>query len=70
MAGSGSPELVLDGCGYVVPKGDAGAILEKIESVKNEKFDTVAETGRENFDKNECYKKYLSIYKEMSEKSK
>ena len=65
----GSPELVLDGCGYVVPEGDADAILEKIESVKNEKFDTVAEIGRENFDKNECYKDYVALYENIVAKS-
>ena len=61
----GSPELVLDGCGYVVPEGDFEALIEKIKSVKNEKFEDVSEKGRANFDKNKCYTDYVELYKNV-----
>ena len=61
----GSPELVLDGCGYVVPEGDSDALIEKIKLVKNEKIEGVSEIGHVNFDKNKCYKDYVSLYRDV-----
>ena len=62
----GSPELVLEGCGYVVREGDSDALIEKIKLVKNEKFDSVSEIGRANFDKNKCYKDYIGLYESIA----
>lgn len=64
----GSPELVDEGCGYVVAEGDFDGLMEKLEWVKEKPltFDVAAQ--QKKFDKNECYKKYLEIYKSISEK--
>lgn len=61
----GSPELVLDGCGYVVPENDIDALIEKIELVKKNDFGDIAEIGKQNFDKNTCYKDYVRLYEDM-----
>ena len=66
----GSPELVDEGCGYIIREGNCEELLSRIESMKQAPltFD-VAKQQRE-FDKNECYKKYLDIYKCVSENEK
>lgn len=66
----GSPELVADDCGYIVREGDCDALLSKIEEVRRSalSFDVMEQQKR--FDKNECYKKYLDIYKSVSENEK
>ncbi|MBQ8371399.1 MAG: glycosyltransferase [Clostridia bacterium] len=66
----GSPELVDEGCGYVVPEGDYDALYARIESIKTSplKYDIAEQQKR--FDKNECYKRYLDIYKKISENKK
>ncbi|MBQ8429664.1 MAG: glycosyltransferase [Clostridia bacterium] len=66
----GSPELVDEDCGYVVKEGDVEGLLAKLENVKRFplQFDVAAK--RKKFDKNECYKKYLDIYKSISENEK
>ena len=61
----GSPELILDGCGYVVAENDVDALIEKIELVKKTDFGDIAEIGKENFDKNNCYKGYVHLYEDM-----
>lgn len=63
----GSPELVEEGCGYVVKEGDIEGLLSRIEDVKNSplRFDVTVQQRK--FDKNECYKKYLKIYRNLSE---
>ena len=61
----GSPELVSEGCGYIVAEGDFNDLIFKIENIKNIPllFDVLEQQKR--FDKNECYKKYLEIYKSI-----
>lgn len=66
----GSPELVDEDCGFVVGEGDVEQLLGRIEKIKNTSisFDVREKQGK--FDKNECYKKYLDIYKNVSENGK
>ena len=66
----GSPELVDEDCGYIIEEGDCEGLLSRIEDIKQSplSFD-VAKKQRE-FDKNECYKKYLDVYKSVSENQK
>lgn len=64
----GSPELVCDGVtGYVVPEGDVTGILLAKEAVRDGKInrDTCRNHALSNFDKNENYKKYIELFKEI-----
>lgn len=64
----GSPELVRDGgTGYVVPEGDVMGILVAKEAVRGGKIsrDACREHALSNFDKNENYKKYIELFKEI-----
>lgn len=63
----GSPELVDENCGYVVKEGDFEELLVKIENIKNTPLQFDVTVQQRKFDKNECYKKYLEIYKTISE---
>jgi len=63
----GSPELVEEGCGYVVEEGDLEGLLESIEKIKESPLQFDVKAQQKKFDKNECYKKYLDIYKSISE---
>ena len=63
----GSPELVGEKQGIIVKEDDEDALIKAITCVmKNE---ATFEFAERIFDKNENYKKYLEIYKEMAEKS-
>ena len=66
----GSPELVNSGCGYIVHEGDYETLLAKIEAVKQNSLSFNVLEEQRKFDKNECYKKYLDIYKDISENKK
>ena len=60
----GSPELILEGCGHVVPKGDAEGLIQKINSVS--KIDAQnLNRARKSFDKNNCYLEYLHLYRRL-----
>lgn len=61
----GSPELVLEGCGYVVPENDVDEIINKIELVKKEGCASCAEIGKRSFDKKMCYEGYIDVYREI-----
>ena len=64
----GSPELVNDGItGYVVPEGDITGILLAKEAVRSGKIDRDAcrNHALSSFDKNENYKKYIELFKEI-----
>lgn len=63
----GSPELVDENCGYVVKEGDIETLLSRIENIKNTPLLFDVTEQQRKFDKNECYKKYLEIYKTISE---
>ena len=66
----GSPELIDEGCGFVVAEGDYDGLFEAIENIKNEPLDFDVQKQHQKFDKNQCYKKYLDIYKRVSENKK
>ena len=66
----GSPELVLDGCGKIVNDYDAEKLIEAISEKLGKIEGSKLINARLEFDKNECYKKYLDIYKSVSENEK
>lgn len=66
----GSPELVSEGCGYIIEEGDCGGLLSRIEDIKRTPLSFDVDRQQKKFDKNECYKKYLDIYKNISENKK
>ena len=66
----GSPELVEEDCGFVVREGDTEQLLNCIEKLKTAPFSFDVAKQQQRFDKNECYKKYLDIYKSVSENEK
>ena len=66
----GSPELVDEECGFVVREGDYIGLLEAIENIKSKPLCFDLYKQHQKFDKNQCYKKYLDIYKRVSENKK
>ncbi len=65
----GSPELVLEDCGYVVPDGDYKAIAECIAKVKETPC-TGMSAAREAFDKSKNYQQYIALYREAARSNK
>lgn len=61
----GSPELVGEGCGFVVPEGDVEALLEAVKKTRYMDRCQCTHYGKSNFDKNICYEKYLDIYRDV-----
>lgn len=66
----GSPELVDDECGFVVKEGDTDGLISAVEQIKIKPLCFDVQKQQNKFDKNECYKKYLDIYKRVSENIK
>ena len=66
----GSPELVDAECGFIVAEGDYDGLFAAIENIKSKPFNFDLQKQHQKFDKNECYKKYLDIYKRISENKK
>ena len=64
----GSPELVDKDCGIIVKKGDTQGIIEALINIKNKNFSKCYLKGQEKFDKNKCYKEYINVYEEISNK--
>jgi glycosyltransferase involved in cell wall biosynthesis len=61
----GSPELVGENCGFVVPEGNAEALLEAVEKTRYMDRGLCSRYGQSHFDKNVCYEKYLDIYRDV-----
>lgn len=64
-----SPELVGNGCGYVVEKGDIRGVYEKIQMIKENKdmyCQQCVEFAKLNFDKNKNLEELMSFYRELS----
>lgn len=65
----GSPESIIDSTGLVVPLGDINALKEGIISICNKGKQTYINDCRnnilDNFDKNNCYQKYLELYQTL-----
>ncbi|MBR2871310.1 MAG: glycosyltransferase [Clostridia bacterium] len=64
----GSPELVLPGCGKVVKENDVDGLIDAINNCKEKISDKDLTFAREQFDKENCYKKYLEIYERVIHK--
>ncbi|MHA6533613.1 glycosyltransferase [Paenibacillus sp. BAC0078] len=69
MNSTANPELVGNGCGYVIENNDMECILDTIHKVKkNGKIKYASnciEYAKMNFDKNARIADYLSVYKEL-----
>lgn len=64
----GSPELVLPGCGKIVKENDVDGLIEAINTCKEKISEQDLVFARNQFDKENCYKKYLDIYKSVINK--
>lgn len=64
-----NPELVGDGCGYVVKKGDLDGVKEAIlkirEDTKARYSQSCVDFSHKHFDKDECVKQYIRLYREL-----
>ncbi len=61
----GSPELIDDGTGIVVPESNGIAMMQGIETVLAKKMSDCAHVGKARFNKNECYQEYIKLYKKI-----
>lgn len=66
----GSPELVDEDCGFVIEEGNIDQLIDCIEKIKCVPLSFDVAKQQRKFDKNECYKKYLDIYKNVRENEK
>lgn len=64
----GSPESVSDGVGWVVEKGDLNGIVKVLDTISIDEYDrnntrrVCRDYAKKYFDKNTCFKSYLSLY--------
>ena len=65
---TGSPELVDKGSGYIVKEDDVKSLISKIKKIKKDGFFIDIEKYQKKYDKNTNYKKYIKIFKELSNK--
>ena len=63
----GSPELIIEGCGKVVREYDEKKLIIAINEVMEKIKVKSLEIARLKYDKSECYKKYLQIYRKVLE---
>ena len=68
--GSGSGELVLEGCGEVVAKNDVQGLLAAIARRPEKLGEEALSRAREIFDKDACYRMYLDVYKKARKERK
>ncbi len=61
----GSPELVSEGTGIIVKEGDKAGIIEAIKCISKLNRELCRKKGLEDFDKTNCYKKYIEIYQQL-----
>lgn len=61
----GSPELVDESCGFIVKEGDFSALQERLDYIRKKPLAFDLFTQKNKFDKNENYKKYLQVYKDL-----
>ena len=69
----GSPELVHEGVtGYVISQGSESELLNALHKVKNRLIDRkqCAGEGKRWFDKNQQYKEYLALYRNIENRGK
>lgn len=65
----GSPEILAEGCGWVIARGNLEAVVETLINKVREKnyYKKNCLERAKNFDKNVCYEQYLNIYTEKVE---
>lgn len=62
---TGSPELVLDGCGKIIESDNIESMIEAINSKMQKIDENSLLKARDVFDKNKCYEKYLKVYNDI-----
>jgi putative colanic acid biosynthesis glycosyltransferase len=66
----GSVESIINGCGYVIDKGDINSVKKNIYDVKNKVLRTPSKgqllhTARKNFNKNSKFLEYFKLYNDV-----
>lgn len=66
----GSPEIICEECGFVVECGDKVAMRRRIEEIcmSSKDYHNVCRERAECYDKNDRYREYISLYKELVER--
>ncbi len=64
----GSPELIDEESGFVIKEGDVDGLIDCVSKLINSPLQFDANKQQQKFDKKNCYKKYLDIYKKVREK--
>ena len=62
----GSPELIDDDSGIVVPAGQQEEIIKAIHLAKKMDWDKCRQSGLRKFDKTYCYQQYVDVYESIS----
>ena len=62
---TGSPELILNGCGEVVRENDVFSLLAWLDTSPEKIAAEALRKARVAYDKNECYKEYLTVYEDL-----
>ena len=65
----GSPECIREGCGLVVPRGDIKGLKDAVDTLCNDSEDRtgLCNASVQRYDRNECYRQYISLYRSMVE---
>ena len=63
----GSPELVPQGMGIVVPQGDFAGVLRGIRKIQEKGITTDNKLAQSLFDRDSCYQKYVDLYMQIIE---
>jgi glycosyltransferase involved in cell wall biosynthesis len=64
----GGPELIDADSGYIVPENDVEELIHCLIKEQQYPLRYNVEEKQKKFDKNLCYQKYISIYKELCAK--
>lgn len=63
----GGPELLDENSGIIVEEFNETEVINAILTIKTKEFKRCSEVGAQKFDKNHCYKKYISMYTQLLE---
>ena len=61
----GSPELIDDDSGIVVPRGNHEKVIDAINVARGKNWEKCRQSGILRFDKRYCYQQYLEIYNSL-----
>lgn len=61
----GSPELVCEKTGSVIQEDNIDALLAGVETLRHMRLPDCARIGKERFDRDTCYDRYLDVYERL-----